>query len=180
MVFFWFRREALLSHGIRPLAPKTMRGISTCFDVFCLCVCGGHCASGGRGGVISFVASSGTSGCWLYARLSSHSAMHAIVGSLAESEAWISVGCSMGVDGGVAKRFFASASRSYLWLRKLLGGSHDSRGFILAQQACEVGSVLRVVRREVERVRFGIWQGSVKQLFFSHSVFDNGVRRKEM
>ena len=86
----------------------------------------------------------------------------------------------MSVDGGVAKRFFASASRSYLWLRKLLGGFHDFRGFKLAQQAYEVGSVLRVFRREVERVRVGIWQDSVKQVFFSHSIFANGVCRKEM
>ena len=169
-----------MSHGIRPLAPKTMQGSSVCFEVVCLCVCGGDCVSGGVGGVISFVASSGKSGCWLDARLSSHSGMHAIVSSLAKSEVWISVGCSMSVDGGVAMRFFASASRCYLWLRKLLGGFHDFRGFKLAQQAYEVGSVLRVVRREVERVRFGNWQDSVKQLFFSHSVFANGICRKEM
>ena len=86
----------------------------------------------------------------------------------------------MSVDGGVAKRFFASASRSYLWLRKLLGGFHDFSGFKLAQQACEVGSVLRVVRRDVGRVRVGIWPDSVKQLLLSHSVFANGVCRKEM
>ena len=55
-----------------------------------------------------------------------------------------------------------------------------SGGFKLAQQAYEVGSVLRVFRREIERVRVGIWQDSVKQVFFSHSIFANGVCRKWM